>query len=136
MRPIFNRQSGFTLIEAMIAMVILAFAAASILLPFTTAADVQTESDRRILAAKLASDKLEELITQDVSAIVDESESTGLVKNAAGDLSTDNDPTYNNFSRSVNCKDAIVGGITLKWVTVSVLYNGEPLADLSTLIGP
>ena len=84
MKPILKKQYGFTLIEAMIAMVILAFAAVSIILPFTTAADVQAEASRRALATKLAADKLEELMTENFADIENESEAQGSIKKADG----------------------------------------------------
>ncbi|MHC5062266.1 MAG: type IV pilus modification PilV family protein, partial [Planctomycetota bacterium] len=55
----YNRK-GFTLAEAMIAMVLLAFAASAVSMPFVAGAAVRQEGARRTLAAKLANDRLEQ----------------------------------------------------------------------------
>ena len=47
---------GFSLAEAVMAVVVLGIAAAGILLPFTSGAAVQAEGVHRTLAAKLAAD--------------------------------------------------------------------------------
>ena len=57
-----NKHFGFTMIEATIAMVILAIAAAGILLPFANAAAVQEEASRQTLAANLASELMEKVL--------------------------------------------------------------------------
>lgn len=132
MYPTLKKRSGFTLIEAIIAMSVLAFAAAAILLPFTSAANVQAESDLRTIATKLAADKLEDVIAN--NDIFDDSELTGQVKDASGNIFDDS--MYDRFSRFVSCKDAQVGGVDLKWVTVTVRYNGQVISALSTLVMP
>jgi len=82
---------GFTLAEAMMATVILGMAAAGILLPFTTGAKVQAEGIRRTLAAKLASDLMEQIISTP-SAQVDGYtyiELQGQIKDATGAVFTE-----------------------------------------------
>jgi len=53
---------GFTLAEAMMAVVVLGIAAASLLLPFVSGAAVRAEGINRTLAARLASDLMEEIV--------------------------------------------------------------------------
>ena len=65
-RPI----KGFTLLESLVAMVILALAAGGILLPFTAAAQAQKEASGQILAAKLGSDLMEQIQNTDFAAVV------------------------------------------------------------------
>ncbi len=134
---------GFTLAEAMIAMVILGMAAAGVLLPFSSGASVQAEGMRSTLAAKLASDLIEQVINTPFSQIVagyNYSESQGQVKDAQGNVFTD--PAYLNFSRTVTSEyvDVPVSpGVTSSGsgfilVTVQVNYSGRELATLTRLI--
>ena len=57
-----TKNNGFTLIEATIAMVLLAMAAAGVLLPFANAALVQSEGARQTLAANLATEMMEKVL--------------------------------------------------------------------------
>jgi Tfp pilus assembly protein PilV len=135
---IYNRQisdrvskrflTGFTLAEAMMATVVLGVAAAAVLLPFTSGAAVRAEGGHRTLAAKLASDLMEEIIRKpfhdpdgssyDYSPGPDAGETTfadfdnvddfdgytepqGQVKDASGTVFTDSH--YAIFSRDVSC---------------------------------
>jgi prepilin-type N-terminal cleavage/methylation domain-containing protein len=52
---------GFTLLESLMAMVILGLAAGGVLLPFLSAAQVQKEATDQVIAAKLASDLIEQI---------------------------------------------------------------------------
>jgi len=136
---IYNRQisdrvsekflTGFTLAEAMMATVVLGVAAAAVLLPFTSGAAVRAEGGHRTLAAKLASDLMEEIIRKpfhdpngssyDYNPGPDAGETTfadfdnvddfdgyaepqGQVKDASGMVFTDSN--YANFSRDVSCE--------------------------------
>jgi len=58
-----NRK-GFSLIEAVIATVLLGIAAASVLLPFSTGAAVQAEGTAHTLGAKIASDLMELIVSK------------------------------------------------------------------------
>ena len=133
-----KKNQGFTLAEAMAAMVILAFAAAAVTLPFTSSASVQQETARRTLAARLAADKIEEISAgYDSGTYQDgytESEPVGQIRNAAGEIFTD--PMYQNFSREVTCTNATVADVDLLWVSVKVSYNGTEVITLDTLMGP
>ena len=55
-------RKGLTLVEAMLAVVVLAIAAAGVLLPFVSGATVRAEGTRRTLAAGLASDLMEQIV--------------------------------------------------------------------------
>ena len=134
-------QKGFTLAEAMMAMVVLAIAAAGIIMPFSSAAAVQSESTIQTLGAKLAADMLEEIITTDfdqlISAYDGYSESAGSVQDADGGVFSD--PTYNNFSLTVACEHfyalpqaGIVSPNFVK-ITVQAYYDGRQIAELTRL---
>lgn len=128
--------TGFTLLESLMAMVILGLAAAGVLLPFVSAAEVQKEATRQVMAAKLASDKLEEIHDAAYEDIPDYAgtEIQGQVKNAFG--INFSDPVYSRFGRSVTCQTATVAGADLIWVTVTVTWDGREMIQLSSLIGP
>jgi len=124
------------------ATVILGMAAAGILLPFTTGAKVQAEGIRRTLAAKLASDLMEQIISTP-SAQVDGYtyiELQGQIKDATGAVFTDTDARYANFSRNAICEyvrmpqqdDATVPNFIR--ITVRVYYNDREIVTLSRLV--
>lgn len=134
---------GFTLAEAMIAMVILGMAAAGVLLPFSSGASVQAEGMRSTLAAKLASDLMEQVINSKFSDIITNynyTESKGQVEDAEGDVFTDS--VYQNFSRTVSCEYVDVpispgvrsSDIKYILVTVQVNYSDKPMAVMNRLI--
>ena len=119
-------KQGFTLTEAMMAVVVLGIAAASLLLPFISGAAVRAEGVNRTLAARLASDLMEQILRlpfhdpNDGTSLGPESGETvptgfdniddyhgytepqGQVRDAAGAVFTDS--RYANFSRSVTCE--------------------------------
>ncbi len=132
----YNRK-GFSLAEAMMAVVLLAMAASAVSLPFIAGANVRAEGARRTLAAKLAHDLLEQIVNTDFNNIIATYdgyyEPQGLVKNANGQVFTD--PIYANFTRVATCTPAIVGNVNLLWVTVYMYYNTEEMIHLSTLVG-
>jgi prepilin-type N-terminal cleavage/methylation domain-containing protein len=134
---------GFTLAEAMIAMVILGMAAAGVLLPFSSGASVQAEGARSTLAATLASDLIEEIVNTQFDKIVAKynyTESQGQVRDIDGNVLTD--PAYSNFSRTVSCESVDIpvspgvysNGIGYILVTVQVNYSGRPMATVNRLI--
>ena len=125
----YKNQKGFTLAEAMIATVVLGIAAAGVLLPFTSGAAVRAEGTRRTLAAKLAGDLMEEIVSRpfhdpdgtsydynpgpeagentfsdfdNVDDFDGYTESQGQVKDASGIVFTD--LNYAGFSRDVICE--------------------------------
>jgi type II secretory pathway pseudopilin PulG len=124
-------RGGFTLAEAMIAVMVLGLAAASVLLPFMGGAAVRSEGVNRTLAARLASDLMEQILLlpfhdpdgeasdyslgpesgEAVPAGFDNlddyngySEIQGQVKDATGAVFANSDLRYANFSRNVTCE--------------------------------
>jgi len=131
------KNNGFTMIEATIAMVILAVAAAGILLPFANAASVQTEGARQTLAANLASELMEKVLLTDADSIIatydSYVEADGAMLDTFGDPLTDS--IYDGFSRSVSSEAVVVKSVSLVQVTVSVAYQGNEITRLTTLVG-
>jgi len=136
---------GFTLAEAMLAVVVLGIAAAGVLLPFTSGASVRAEGARRTLGARLASDLIEEIVKKAGDTPLDQivadynySEPQGMVKDAAGVVFTD--ANYANFSRSAVCEYVRVPGESplapekFIRVTVQVNYSGKKIATISRLV--
>jgi prepilin-type N-terminal cleavage/methylation domain-containing protein len=136
--------NGFTLAEAMMATVILGIAAAGILLPFTTGAKVQAEGIRQTLAAKLASDLMEQIISTEFDDIITEygtyNESKGQIKDANDTVFTD--ARYANFSRNAICQYVTVSQqpsleedqCNFILVIVRVHYNDREIVTLSRLV--
>ena len=131
-----KKRKGFSLAEAMLAVVVLGVAAAGVLLPYTSGAKVRAEGMRRTLAAKLASDLMEQFINTSFEELVIDgggyaNEPQGQIKNANGVLFSD--PAYANFSRDASYEyDASQPFFII--VTVWVKYNGNEIASLSRLI--
>ena len=136
------RTGGFTLAEAMIAVVVLTVASASLIVPFSTGAAVQAEGNHRTLAAKLACDMVEQIMKTDFDQIVAThngyAETKGHVKNAAGIEFTN--PLYANYSRSATCEyvytpqQSGIAGTEFVLIKVSVSYNDIELANVTRLI--
>lgn len=123
------------------AMVVLGIAAAGVLLPFVSAAQVQREAVCQVLAARLASDLMEQIVSTPFEEIETRwdgyAESEGQVKNASGDLFSD--PVYGGFRRQVVCQRASlegVEGVELLWVTVRVFHRDREMMQFPYLIGP
>jgi prepilin-type N-terminal cleavage/methylation domain-containing protein len=137
-----RRIRGFTLAEAMMAVVILSMAAAGVLIPFSSGAAVRVEGMRRTLAANLADDLVEKIINTPFDQVIGSyngySEPKGQVKDASGAIFTDSN--YANFSRSASCRyvyvpqESSAAAPNFILVTVQVNYNGKPLATLNRLI--
>ena len=153
---------GFTLAEAMMAVVVLGIAAASVLLPFVSGAAVRAEGINRTLAARMASDLMEQILRLPFHDPDDETscslgpdagdldniddyhgyiEAKGQVKDAAGAVFTD--PMYTNFSRNVECDYVFVppqpaesdpAKCEFIRITVKVNYNGKEMAAISRLV--
>ncbi len=132
---------GFTLVEALIALVILSIAAAGLLLPFASSATVQQQGCSQTIATKLACDLAEQIINTDFSLIVSTyngySEAKGQIKNAAGAVFTD--PIYADLSRQATCEYVYVsqqtgvGTQNFIRITVQVYQNGVKLAEVVRL---
>jgi len=138
-----QKVKGFSLAEAIIATVVLAIAAAGVLLPFTSGARMRAEGGRRTLAAKLATDLMEEIINTPFEQIISQygvyMEPQGQVKDVNDTVFTDSN--YTNFSREAACDQVYVAGESgdgePKFIraTVRVYYNGAELAAVNRLIG-
>jgi len=138
----YKNRKGFTLIEAMIAAVVLGIAAAGVLLPFTSGAAIRAEGTCRTLAAKLAGDLMEEIVKTPFEQIIagydGYAEPKGQVKDASGTIFTDSN--YANFSRDVSCEYVYMpqesGGGEPKFirVIVRVYYRGGEIATVCRLV--
>jgi Tfp pilus assembly protein PilV len=141
-----TKHSGFTLIEATGAMVLLAMAAAGILLPFANAVSVQAEGARQTLAANLASEMMEKvLLKKDLLADPNDftenwpvgynncAEADGAMLDIFENPLTDS--IYTGFSRTVACQPATVASVDLVEITVSVAYEGNEMTRVTTLAG-
>ncbi len=133
---------GFSLIEAMMATVVLGIAAAGVLLPFTSGVTIRTEGVRRTLAAKLAGDLMENIVNTPFDQIAGSfgsySEPVGHVKDASGAVFTGAE--YVRFSRDASCVYVYVpqqDGTTAAnfiFAVVRVYYDGREIVALSRLI--
>jgi Tfp pilus assembly protein PilV len=125
------------MIEATIAMVLLAIAAAGILLPFANAAVVQVEGARQTLAANLASELMEKILLSEPNDILttyaDYAEADGAMLDAWGNAMTDS--VYDGFSRSATSLPATVASVPLVAVTVTVDYQNNEMTQVTTLVG-
>lgn len=135
---------GFTLAEAMVATVVLAIAAAGVLMPFVAGTSVRVEGQRRMLAAKLAGDLMEQIINTiktDPNEIVTPwsySETQGQVTDVTGAVFSD--PVYSSYSREAACEYVYLAQESgddeplFIRATVKVYYNGRETASISRLI--
>ncbi len=123
-------------------MVVLSLAAAGVLLPFADGASVQAEGLHRSLAASLANDLLERVISTPFDQVAHDwhgyTEEQGQLKDASGTTITD--PIYANYSRDVSCDYRYVpqqGGVAapnFALASVRVYYRGEQIAAVHRLI--
>jgi len=123
-------------------MVVLGMAAAGVLLPFADGASVQAEGMHRSLAASLANDLLERIITTPFDQVATVwhgyMEDQGQVKDASGITFTD--PVYTNYSRDVSCTYVYVpqqGGMAapnFALASVRVYYRGKQIAAVQRLM--
>ena len=132
------KHSGFTLAEAMMAVVVLGIAAAGVLLPFVSGTAVRLEGIQRTLAARLASYLMEQVIRRPFYGYA---EAEGQIKDATGAVFTD--PMYANFSRNVICDYVYVPPQPVEsdpakcefiLITVKVEYSGKEMAAISRLV--
>jgi len=135
---------GFTLAEAMMAIVVLGIAAAGLLVPFSSGAWLRAEGMHRTLGAKLASHLMEQIVQTPFDQIMGDydgyTESEGQVKNAAGQVISD--LNYAKFSREVSCQYVCVPQQPDKeehqcnfiLVTVTVRWDGKDIAMINRLV--
>lgn len=124
------------------ATVVLGFAAAGVMLPFSSGASVQAEGVRLSLAAGLAGDLVEEIAAGDFDQIIglyDEcAEAEGDLEKSSGVVYSDS--SYLGLSRESECSYVYVGqqsGLSSPdfiLVTVRVYYKGRELIELNRLI--
>ncbi len=137
-----TRRRGFTLAEALMAVVVLGIAAAGVLLPFSSGAGVRAEGTRRTLGVKLASDLMEQIVNtpfdQMIASYNGYSESQGQVKDADGVVFADG--IYANYSRDASCEQVYVpqesgaeDPIFIR-ATVRVYYSGRTIATVNRLV--
>jgi prepilin-type N-terminal cleavage/methylation domain-containing protein len=137
-----SMHGGFTLAEALIAVVILSMAAAGVLLPFSSGASVRAEGMRRTLSAGLAGDLMEKITNTPYDQIIADydgyAEAQGQVKEAGGNVFSD--PAYANFSRDVSCsyvwvaqESGMAEPVFIR-ATVQVNYSGRAVAVINKLI--
>jgi prepilin-type N-terminal cleavage/methylation domain-containing protein len=131
---------GFTLAEALLAMTILAVAAGGVLLPYAAGAAEQAEGARRTLAAKLASDKIEDIAREGFAVFsakvgTTENELQGQVEDTNGVIFSGE--LYAGFSRAVSYESATTPFAyhPLIIVTVDVGYEGRNIVSVSTWLG-
>ena len=137
-----EKNRGFTLIEAMLAVVILGIASAGILIPFSAGAAARIEGFQRTLGVTLASGLMEEIIATDYGDIISTyngySEGEGLVKDASGVVFSDS--KYSNYSRAAVCEEVNFserdgnGSAVFIRATVIVSYSDREIARVTRLI--
>ena len=137
------KNEGFTLVEALLALVILMIAAAGLILPFASSTVTSQRGCSQTIAAKLASDRIEQIISDDndfsqIVASYNYTEQKEHIKNAAGADFTD--PMYADFSRGAVCEevfmpqqDSSFGTAKFIRITVKVYQNGLELAEVTRL---
>ncbi|MFA5553296.1 MAG: type II secretion system protein [Phycisphaerae bacterium] len=141
-----EKTSGFTMIEAMLATMVLAIAAAGILVPFVTGASLRAEGQRKTLAAILAADLMEQIIREpNNSKWENYNEPQGQIKKNVNEADIFTDPVYSQYIRSATREEAVSqekgyynpyeGDEPIFWhVEVSVYYQGREMASISRLI--
>ncbi len=132
-----NRNRGFTLLEAMIASVILAVAASSIMLPLTTGAVFKNESERRVVGLQLGVCLMEKILSSDPDNIISNYdgfyESEGNIYEFGNQLT---DPVYEGFSRKAECNNITINNCEFINIKVTVYHDGKELLNLERLVSP
>ena len=132
-----TKHRGFSLAEAMMAVVVMAIVSAGALLPLTSGQTIRAEGQRKTLAAKLACDMMEELIETPFDDLVNNydgfTEDQGGVTDCTGGIFSD--PMYAKFSITVQIEYPASGSDMLLMATVRVYYDGKEMANLKRLIG-
>jgi len=160
--PLRNPDGGFTLLEALLAAVILAMAITAITMPFTAGAQSQLEDARRTLAVNLAQEMMEEILAKpfaDPQGASAPGPETGELSRALFDNIDDyhgyeepagavadpygqviNDPEAVWLSRHVTATYVYVSGQdvsaepTFLRVQVEVRYKAQPVVNLTRLV--
>ena len=148
--------NGFTLIEALLASVVLAMVVGAVVMPFSTGAANTAQNARSTLAVNLAQDLMEEILAKpfsdpngseagetgrsdwdDMDDYDGYSEAEGTI--AGFDGVTVNDPASVALARSATVESVYVAGQdqseepTFLRITVDVRYHGEKVVSISRL---
>ena len=140
-----KKRKGFSLAEAMMAVVVVSIAAAGVTLPFTSGAAAQAEGLHRTMAAKLAEAAIEEIVVASsymtLAQIITQYNYTELNGDVTDSYATRfTDSNYAAFSRDVSCSYTSVpqesGAGVAKYVlaTVRIYYNDDQIAEINRLI--
>ncbi len=138
----YKTHRGFTLAEAMIAVMVLAIAVTGVILPFTAGASISVEGMHRTLGTELADNLMQKIIDtpyDDILSNYNYIEVQGQVKDYNGVVFTSSN--YANFSRQVACQEVRVAQQSSSTescfirATVRVSYNGREIVSLTRLIG-
>jgi prepilin-type N-terminal cleavage/methylation domain-containing protein len=157
MRRRIDGHHGFTLLESLLAITILAISIMALTVPFQAGAQAELEDGRRTLAACLAVEMIEEVLSKEYSDPQGDSmteysrsafddihdydgyyEVAGEVRDVVGTPIAD--PVANGLSRRVEVDEVHVAGqsmsdpATVSRVTVTVDYDGQPIQTVSRLI--
>ncbi|MHC4271252.1 MAG: type IV pilus modification PilV family protein [Planctomycetota bacterium] len=137
-----RKENGFTMTEAILAMVILGIASVIVILPFSTGAAIQAEGLHRTIGANLASELMEKVTNTSFGDIVTTydgySEPEGGLKDFDGQLYSGSN--YEHFNREVSCDYVYVpqesGDKEAKYIliTVRVYYQGGQIAAIHKLL--
>jgi prepilin-type N-terminal cleavage/methylation domain-containing protein len=145
-----NKYKGFTLVEAMLATVILGMAASGVLLPFSSGASIQEEGILKTNAAQLGSDLMEDIVNTPFDEIIstyasyDEAIGNIMIVNPGGDRGKANNadhPRLVEFGRTASCEYVFMpqqsnwGASAFIMATVTVYYDGVEMVEISRLIG-
>lgn len=153
--PPFRR--GITLMETLLAAVVLSMTVGAVLMPFTAGARCAEHDARVSVAVSLAQDLMEEILAKpfsdpgggekhetgrgdwdDLNDYDGYEEPAGTIASFDGTLAAD--PTAVNLSRHVTVEDVYVSGqdtrqaATFRRVTVEVCYHGQALTSLCRLV--
>ena len=148
---------GLTLLEALLAAVVLAMAASAVIMPYAVGAQAAMRDARQTLAVDLAQDIMEEILSKsfsdpdgkergekgrsswdDMSDYDGYEEKAGAIRRFDGTLV--DDPAATGLSRHVSVVGVYVSGQdtrqppTFLRVTVEVRYKGQTLTRLSRLV--
>ena len=155
-KPTRRVAAGITLLETLLAALVLSMATGAILMPFTAGARCAEHDARMTVAVSLAQDMMEEIIAKpfkdpggekgekgrgdwdDLDDYDGYGESAGTVSSFDGGVVTDQTAVH--LSRHVTVEEVYVSGqdtkrpATFKRVTVQVRHNGDAIVTLCRLV--
>jgi type II secretory pathway pseudopilin PulG len=143
-RPVHDGRcgAGFTLAEALLAVMLLGIASASVLLPFTAGEAARRDGLARTMAANLASEQMEKALRTPFSQMVSTwgsvVESEGTLTDPQGNALSGN--MYAFFARTTTCTYVYTSqqsgtlAPSLVNLTIAVSYRGAPMISLTRLV--